>query len=118
MEELKELQQMLMLSQYPTMDNSSNLDVKKALRLIVDINNKLKANTKITFTKDGDKLPFVKVCLPGEENGLIMRVEEFDIILESMIISNLERGSNDSYEISIVFLAEEEFQNIPHFKGF
>lgn len=118
MEELKELQQLLMLSQYPTMDNSSNLDVKKALRLIVDINNNLQANTKKTFTKDGDKLPFVKVCLPGEENGLIVKAEEFDIVLESAIISNLQHGSNNSYEISIVFLTEEEFQNIPHFKGF
>ncbi len=61
---------------------------------------------------------YIKVTLPGEENGYIDTPENAKKIIDELVF-NAENGDDfDAYEFKAIAMTEKEFDALPEFKGF
>ena len=64
---------------------------------------------------------YFKVTLPGEENGFIDTKDGIVSFLEVMSDNRINGDEDDDgfhYEIKAVLMTDEEYTNLPEFKGF
>lgn len=61
---------------------------------------------------------YIKISLPGHEDGYICTQEEAKDTIGNMIENSVDQGEPESFEFTTVSLTEEEFANLPKFTGF
>jgi hypothetical protein len=62
---------------------------------------------------------YINVSLPGEGGGYIATPDEAKELIDALVENAQDHGDfEQSYEVKAVELTEEEFKNLPEFKGF
>lgn len=61
---------------------------------------------------------YVKISLPGDDNAYHTTIEEAKQIIVDMKKNLIECGDDSGYEFKCVLMTEEQFKNLPKFRGF
>jgi len=61
---------------------------------------------------------YIKVTLPGEENGYIDTAENVKTIIDELVRSAEDGDFEQSYEFKPVEMSESDFEALPEFRGF
>lgn len=61
---------------------------------------------------------YIKITLPGEENGYIDTVENAKKIIDELVRSAEDGDLEQSYEFKAVEMSESDFEALPEFRGF
>lgn len=61
---------------------------------------------------------YIKITLPGEENGYIDTAENAKKIIDELVSSAENGDTEQSYEFKAVEMSESDFNALPEFRGF
>ena len=61
---------------------------------------------------------YIKISLPGEENGYIDTPENAKTIIDEIVSSANDGDFEHQYTFKAVEISEDEFNLLPEFKGF
>lgn len=64
------------------------------------------------------KMIYIKITLPGEENGYIDTVDNAKKAIQDMADGADRYGDFSSFEFTVVEMTEDEFESLPEFRGF
>lgn len=61
---------------------------------------------------------YIKITVPGQENGFITTAEDAKSAIDEMVLCAEEGNLDRSFEFRAVELSVEEFESLPEFRGF
>lgn len=61
---------------------------------------------------------YIKISLPGDDDGYCTTIEDAIKLIPDMEKSLIEHGDDSGYEFKPVLMTEEQFKELPEFRGF